>query len=273
MSIINGKAKKFDGTPVDYVMLFEWGNGKCIGTSIPDMTGNWSFNYYKNLNCGITYIANGCEPITHGAYNFIGVPPSSGFLLLSYIDYRTNGVPAINRLNPSLNSEPTWNDYFSQTIDVALIDSIFATSGTATVPSQTKILDFFDINWTLDVRGYVNQDAKQLFTLEFIDSNNHVVAAIKSENVGNDRSGFWYGSSLTSLINNTSSHELAFTKGVLTFTNSSMNFENMQGSSRGTASFSFAANMASVVKMRASAFTEKSNNGDSGSWVRIVPQP
>lgn len=70
MSKIEGKAKKYDGGPVDYVLLFDWATGDHIGTSTPDTAGNWSFNPITDINCGITYVADGCEPITHGAYQF-----------------------------------------------------------------------------------------------------------------------------------------------------------------------------------------------------------
>lgn len=72
MSKIEGTAKKFDGTAIDYVSIFNWNDGKCIGQSTPNAAGNWSFLFYKNINVGITYVADGCEPITHGAYTFTG---------------------------------------------------------------------------------------------------------------------------------------------------------------------------------------------------------
>lgn len=70
MSRIDGRAKKYNGGAIDYVMLFDWSTGNSIGTAKPDAAGNWKYYYFKNLNCGITYVANGCEPITHGSYQF-----------------------------------------------------------------------------------------------------------------------------------------------------------------------------------------------------------
>lgn len=70
MSRIDGRAKKYNGGAIDYVMLFNWSTGSIIGTAKPDASGNWKYYYFSNLNCGITYVANGCEPITHGAYQF-----------------------------------------------------------------------------------------------------------------------------------------------------------------------------------------------------------
>lgn len=70
MSKIRGKAKRYDGAPIDYVSLFNWSDGKCIAQVVPDLAGNWVYDYFKDLNIGITYVSNGCEPITHGAYDF-----------------------------------------------------------------------------------------------------------------------------------------------------------------------------------------------------------
>lgn len=71
MSVINGIAKKYDGTAIDYVSIFNWSDGKCIAQVIPDITGAWEYEHNRSLNVGITYIANGCKPITHGPYEFI----------------------------------------------------------------------------------------------------------------------------------------------------------------------------------------------------------
>ena len=70
MSKIRGKAKRYDGAPIDYVSLFDWIDGKCIAQVVPDTAGNWVYDYFKDLNIGITYVSNGCEPITHGEYEF-----------------------------------------------------------------------------------------------------------------------------------------------------------------------------------------------------------
>ena len=71
MATITGRAKRYDGTAIDYVLLFQWKTGQCLGKSIPDSAGNWSFEYDTNLIVGITYVADSCEPITHGPYEFV----------------------------------------------------------------------------------------------------------------------------------------------------------------------------------------------------------
>lgn len=72
MSKLQGRAKKFDGTPIDYILLFDWVTGNCLGKAVPNSSGVWTYNYYTDINIGITYVANGCEPITHGAYSMVG---------------------------------------------------------------------------------------------------------------------------------------------------------------------------------------------------------
>lgn len=95
MSKIEGVAKKFDGTAIDYVSIFNWSDGQCIAQIKPDAVGQWEFVHYSNLNVGITYVADGCEPITHGAYQFIGSVPD-GYIL----SYKFNG----NMIDDSSNN-------------------------------------------------------------------------------------------------------------------------------------------------------------------------
>lgn len=71
MATINGRAKRYDGTAIDYVSIFQWKTGKCLAQIKPDSAGNWSFDYDTNLIVGVTYIADGCEPLTHGSYEFV----------------------------------------------------------------------------------------------------------------------------------------------------------------------------------------------------------
>lgn len=71
MATITGRAKRYDGTAIDYVLIFQWKTGKCLGKEIPSAAGIWSFDYDTNLIVGITYVADRCEPITHGPYEFV----------------------------------------------------------------------------------------------------------------------------------------------------------------------------------------------------------
>lgn len=71
MATINGRAKRFNGAAIDYVLIFRWRDGKSLGKSVPDTAGNWLFHYNTNLVVGITYVADGCEPLSHGPYEFV----------------------------------------------------------------------------------------------------------------------------------------------------------------------------------------------------------
>tara|TARA_R110002020_G_scaffold370765_2_gene582405 strand:+ start:4329 stop:4553 length:225 start_codon:yes stop_codon:yes gene_type:complete len=71
MATITGRAKRYDGLPIDYVSLFMWKTGKCLARRKPDAAGNWSFEYDHNMIVGVTYVSDGCEPISHGPYEFV----------------------------------------------------------------------------------------------------------------------------------------------------------------------------------------------------------
>ena len=94
---IEGIAKRYDGAPVDYVSIFNWVDGQCIAQVIPDALGSWSYKYNQNLRIGITYVADGCEPIAHGAYDFLYEYNS---LLDAILHYDFNG----NVLDQSANA-------------------------------------------------------------------------------------------------------------------------------------------------------------------------
>lgn len=96
MSVVKGKAKRFNGTPIDYVLLFDWATGARIGKSVPDNLGNWRFYYQSNLKCGITYVADGCEPISHGAYDLTHT------VLPNFVDY----IGSVNSLDRGAGSAP-----------------------------------------------------------------------------------------------------------------------------------------------------------------------
>src|SRR5690554_6140971 len=65
---ISGNATTAEGLPVDLIRVFNWPGGALARTVIPDATGNWGFDPKKPGEFGVTYIAAGCQPITHGPY-------------------------------------------------------------------------------------------------------------------------------------------------------------------------------------------------------------
>lgn len=270
---ITGRAKKYDGTAIDYVSIFNWTDGTCIAQVVPDASGAWSYDYFTDLNVGITYVADGCEPITHGMYPFIFTinTITSGFLLLCYVDFRTNGVSTKPELNPERTDQPTWDEYFSQVVGLGSVRFVFASTGTAHLPWQVNTFDVFDKNWVLDVKTYALNAGAQKFTFELLDANNNVVAAVKSEGIGDFESTLEYGANLSTLTSATATDARPLTEGKLTFTDTQMIFTNNRTDSRGNKSFIFNADIASVVKIRIGAMAKLSSQGDTGSWIRIIP--
>lgn len=81
MSLITGRAKKYDGTAIDYVSIFNWADGKCIAQVNPNSSGLWTYYPPKDMDIGVTYVADGCEPITHGSYFFTKWTPIDLFTI------------------------------------------------------------------------------------------------------------------------------------------------------------------------------------------------
>jgi len=96
MTWLRGKAKKYDGSPIDYVSIFNWPTGECMAQVQPDEMGNWKYDYYTDLNIGITYVADGCEPITHGAY----IEPV--IIYAPFVDF----IDAVNSMDRGSGSAP-----------------------------------------------------------------------------------------------------------------------------------------------------------------------
>lgn len=103
---ITGRAKKYDGTAIDYVSIFNWTDGKCIAQVTPDAAGVWTYTYDRSLRVGITYVADGCEPITHGAYDFAylsGIPSDT---ILHY-DFNGDLFDRSANLNHGIKNGPS----------------------------------------------------------------------------------------------------------------------------------------------------------------------
>lgn len=64
---ISGNATSAAGQPVGAVNVFIWPRGPIVDTATPDSNGDWAA-FAPTVNYGVTYIAEGCQPITHGPY-------------------------------------------------------------------------------------------------------------------------------------------------------------------------------------------------------------
>lgn len=273
-----GKAVRYDGTPIDYVMLFDWLTGSYIGKAVPDAAGNWSYVLATNVNCGITYVAYGCQPITHGPYDLISdmILITKGYLLISASATYSN--PSESQYDPQLDylfmDHSSWQNNFGQTIDVGLFDYIYG-AATKTTVSPAKIIEQFNPNWKLHFYGS-NASAQADYhksTLEFLDVNNNVVFALRSEQAqANDYScNLYFGKNLSQYQAAPKVGVYRVTSGHLTFTATKVIFTNIAtGSYNG--SFEFSADIASVVKIRVSGQSKGTwpFGAFAGTWIKVV---
>lgn len=274
MAVLSGKAKRFNGAPVDYVLLFDWQSGQCIGKAIPDAAGVWTYDYFSNINCGITYVADGCEPITHGAYEFLAAPITSGFLLLKYATtadrYRAD-------LDVTNTATSTWTQYFEQLKDIGLISYLNKPSAPVENTFESKIINVFNPDWVLYVHGKSpHTPSSHELNLELLDADNNVIFALQEKKDGAARSGLWYGSSLLSLTKTGQVGAYPSTNGNLSFTPAGVDFNNVpipdNASDGHNESFTFSCDIASVVKVRVSGSAKAGAEATySGGWVRILP--
>lgn len=65
---ISGNATTAEGLPADFVRIFSWPTSELVGVAVPDESGDWSHEVPLTGEYGLTYIAAGCQPITHGPY-------------------------------------------------------------------------------------------------------------------------------------------------------------------------------------------------------------
>lgn len=86
---ITGNATTASGGPADFVRVFSWPDQELVSTAVPAANGDWAAEITTTGDYGITYIATGCQPITHGPYfieaggaalpEVIGEPFGGGF--------------------------------------------------------------------------------------------------------------------------------------------------------------------------------------------------
>lgn len=72
IEMVSGTALKSSGGPVDYVRAFIWPDGPTASITAPNSSGEWLLDLGVSVPFGITYVADGCAPITHGPYTPAG---------------------------------------------------------------------------------------------------------------------------------------------------------------------------------------------------------
>ena len=276
MSLIAGNAKKYSGAPIDYVSIFDWVTGKIIKTVIPDASGAWQHEYFKDMLIGITYVADGCKPISHGPYDFkadLSGGITSGYLMFTYAQ---SGNPTVN---PSFDINNTthekWIENFSQTKDIMFYDYVYGNSAQKTNKlALPKIIDQFRPWWNLQLVAsngswYGDQGT---ITFEILDNENNVLFALKAERDGEFRSGLWYGTTLNSLTKTGQSGPYPHTNGTLSFTDDLVIYVANTSASMNL-SFTFPVNLRSAAKVRVYGYSESNykSGGGAQAYIKILP--
>lgn len=275
MPNIEGIAKRYDGSPVDYVSIFNWENGKCIAQVVPDVLGNWTYNPLVSLNCGITYVSDGCQPITHGPYNFAAAELiiTSGFILIS----RSTTGTYYGNIDVTNTTAPTWEESFLQTKDIGLLDYKYSNSGNVVITStdwQVKTINSFNIDWVISVLGInaVSSNDDHKMTFEILDADNEVLFALKSQKQSGTASDLQYGNNLSSLVATGVEGSWYYTSGALSFTETKVIYVNSL-SSNYNKSFTFDVNLATARKVRVGGSSRSSYlaGGQAGCELYIRP--
>lgn len=263
MSTLQGNAKKYSGAAIDYVLIFDWITGEHIGKAVPNSSGVWTFDYFSNLLCGITYVADGCEPITHGSYSFEHIVAyiTSGFIYVGLVSTSDFYISKADVLNTSAS---TWSDSFSQTVDIGLFNYSHA-NGVTEIPYQQKVIEQFNINWVLLVQGFTGTRSQDyhLMTFEIMDANNNVLAAVKSETLSGG-TGLWYGLSLNSLTKTATVGSPPQTYGEIDFSANSLSYKNLYSSDYNS-SFVLNVDLSNAAKVRVSGSAK--NTATTGAYT------
>lgn len=261
-----------NGEAADYVSIFKWDDGSDIVTYTPTLFGEWVYEPPFDITCGITYVHKRATPVTHGPYTFLGKfgeTLDSGYLLMVYA---SSGGRYVKSYDKTAIDDINWQANFEQVMDIGLLHYKHG-SGVVSITKVEKIIDVFLHSWTLAIyggNGTWYNDA-HTWTMELLDSNNSVLAAVKSEADGTFRSGLWYGTSLQSMTKAPQTASYPFTSGVLTFTSSSIKHVS-DNQSTANHSFMFYVNISQAVKLRVTgnANSTYTSGGGAGGYIKIV---
>lgn len=276
MSLIAGNAKKYSGAQIDYVIIFDWVTGSHIKVVTPDPSGAWQHEYFKDMLIGITYVADGCKPISHGPYDFKADSSggiTSGYLVFTYAQSGNATVTPAFDIN-NTNHEK-WIENFSQTKDIVFYDYAYGYYDQRTNKlAPPKIIDQFRPWWTLLLRASNGSwyGDEGTFTFEIMDSDNNVLFAMKAERDGEFRSGLWYGTTLNSLTKAGQSGPYPITSGVLSFTDDSVIYVANTAASMNL-SFTFPVNLRSAAKVRVYGYANSNytSGGGAEAYIKILP--
>lgn len=143
MSVTKGVAKKFDGTAIDYVSIFNWSDGKCIAQITPDAAGKWAHSEVVDAVRGITYVANGCEPITHGAYTIVGFDDTKKLLYHSFDSITPSVNDSAFTLHGGASIDTTTSKYGAGSLKVNAANQYALSSPIAAIGLDDYCFEFF----------------------------------------------------------------------------------------------------------------------------------
>lgn len=149
-------------------------------------------------------------------------------------------------------------------------------TGAASTGVWAQDINTFNVGWELEVHcsnGTWSND-KCDFDIEFLDSSNNVIAALRGRADGNYRHGLWYGPSLASLTKALQSGSYPRTNGILTFSNTSIIWTHDAANAHQNKSFTLAGvDMSSVVRMRLTNMLATSTyTGGAGGSANVIFQ-
>lgn len=218
------------------------------------------------------------EAVTSADFDIeaIDVPADDliGFLLLAYSTIGSSKYR--NDLDVTKTTEPTWDEYFSKTLDIANIKYTHQdTSASVDSNAPYKVIDFFDINSVLRIFAYngsAQNDVVQS-SLEILDASDNVLAAVKVDRINQFRNELYYGTSLANLTKTGVTGQYPQTHGNLSFTASGMTYDNLS-STNFNHSFSFSVDLTNATKVRVFGYaraTAIGGNGGAGAYIRVLP--
>ena len=273
MSTLQGNAKRYDGSSIDYVLIFDWANGDCIGTAIPNASGVWTYDYFQDMTVGITYVASGCEPITHGAYEFVAeIAELYGYILLAFASSGSGRyLPHYDKTNTTYS---TWPTNFEKVLSTGFGVQEYETGASfAKTTYKIAVIPIFNINWVLDFYGYSASQtgSRHNFTLEILDENDVVLFAMQTKMTRDFNAPLAYGPNLDSLTD-TGYSGVRVTQGTMSFTNAGVIYENTRGSNYNK-SFTFAVDLTQARKIRVGGDATSDTSSQNDSGIRIFLRP
>lgn len=272
MTVLSNIATTTSGEAVEYISIFNWDDGVNIVTLRPSALGHWTYTPPFNITCGVTYVHRRAVPVTHGPYEIpgkYGATITSGYL---YMVYASSGGSYVKSYDKTATDEPDWKANFEQVLDIGLLEYRHGNSS-VTIEKFEKVIDIFHFGWTLYIYGgngtWYNDT--HTWTFEILDSNDNVLAALKSEGDGTFRSGLWYGANLQSMTKAPQSAPYPFTSGDVTFTSNSI-VHVSRDESKTNHSFTFNVDISQAAKIRlsGSAKSTYTSGGGAGGYIKII---